>query len=47
MIVDTKNNLASTILQSIKINKKNVLDSLIFWGSVHFVNQNKNPANYF
>ena len=38
----TKNNLESTILQSTK--KVKVLDSIIFWGSLHFVDQNKNPA---
>ena len=42
MIVDTKTNLASPILQSTK--KVKVLDSLKFWGSLHFVDQNKTPA---
>ena len=40
--LSTKFNIASTILQSIK--KKKVLDSLILWGALHFVDQNKNPA---
>ena len=38
----TKTNLASTILKSTK--KVKVLDSLIFWGSLCFVDQNKNLA---
>ena len=38
----TKTNLASTILQSTK--KVKVLDSLIYWGSLHFVDKNRNPA---
>ena len=38
----TKTNLASPILQPTK--KVKVLDSLKFWGSLHFVDQNKNPA---
>ena len=37
-----KTNLASTILQSAK--KVKVFDSLIFWGSLYFVNQKKNLA---
>ena len=39
----TKTNLASPILQSTK-KKVKVLDSLKFWGSLHFVDQNKNPV---
>ena len=39
----TKVDLASTIFQSTKKNQK-VLVSLIFWGSLHFVDQNKNPV---
>ena len=35
--------MASTVFQSTKINLK-VLDSIIFWGSLHFVDQNKNLA---
>ena len=38
----TRTNFASSILQSTK--KVKVLDFLIFRGSLHFVNQNKNPA---
>ena len=38
----TITNLASTILQSTK--KVKVLDSLIYWGSLHFVDKNRNPA---
>ena len=39
----TKFNLVSKILQSTKKNKK-FIDSLIFWASLHFVDQNKNLA---
>ena len=41
--LDTKTNLASTILQSTK-QKVKVLDFFIFWGSLHFVDQHRNPA---
>ena len=39
----TKTNLTSTILQSTK-QKVKVLDFFIFWGSLHFVDQHRNPA---
>ena len=47
--LSTISNTPSTILQStkkklLKKNLKKVLDSLIFWGALHFINQNKNPA---
>ena len=41
--LSTKFNMASTILQSTKKTKKD-LDSLIFLGSLHFADQEKNPA---
>ena len=39
----TKASLASTILQSTK--KGKVLDSFMFWGSIHFVDQNEIPVS--
>ena len=41
--LDTKTNLASTVLQSTK-KILELSDSLIFWGSLHFVDQNQSLA---